>query len=735
MGKSLLIVESPTKMRTLSKFLGKNFVIKATYGHIKDLPKSKLGIDIDKEFTPHFLILKGKAKVVEEIKKAGSGAENIYIGSDPDREGEAIAFHVAEVVGNKRQVKRVLFHEITKKGVLEALKRPTTLDESKYNAQKARRIIDRLVGYKISPLLWEKVSYGLSAGRVQSVALRLVCDREDEIEGFVKEEYWIVDAEFELKSGERFKAILEREGDTKLKVSTQEEAERIKKDIEGKEFRITNIEIKEKYIFPQSAFITSRLQQEASRRLRFSPKRTMVLAQKLYEGVNIGEEGLTGLITYMRTDSVRVSNEAIRDARQYIGENYGKPYLPKAPHIFKNKKTAQDAHEAIRPANVMLTPEKVKSYVDKDLFLLYELIWKRFMASQMTQQKLETKAIDITSGDYVFVTRGSRVLFDGFTKIYEEEGDDEEKGVILPEMKKGEKVSLIDAKLNQRFTSPPPRYNEASLIKILETKGIGRPSTYATIVSTVQERSYVKKDKGRLLPTPLGKTVSKLLKEFFPLILDVDFTAKMEERLDLIEDGKKDWIKSLERFNHAFEEELSHAKEGMKSLKKEEKETDIVCEKCGKMMMLRWGKNGEYIVCSGRPACNNKKNVKIEDSGTIKVVEDEIKGICKLCGGNLIEKRGKFGRFLACSNYPDCKHTEAYSLGYSCPEEGCTGKLVEKVSKKKRRFISCSRYPDCSFATNSEPTDGPCQICGAPTLFSYKRKIFCLRKGCGWKSK
>jgi DNA topoisomerase-1 len=735
MGKSLLIVESPTKMRTLSKFLGKDFVIKATYGHIKDLPKSKLGVDIDKEFTPHFLILKGKAKVVEEIKKAGSGAENIYIGSDPDREGEAIAFHVAEVVGNKRQVKRVLFHEITKKGVLEALKRPTTLDESKYNAQKARRILDRLVGYKISPLLWEKVSYGLSAGRVQSVALRLVCDREDEIEGFVKEEYWIVDAEFELKSGERFKAILEREGDTKLKISSQEEAERIKKDIEGKEFLITNIEVKEKYIFSQPAFITSRLQQEASRRLRFSPKRTMVLAQRLYEGVNIGKEGLTGLITYMRTDSVRVSNDAVRGVRQYIGKNFGKPYLPRAPHIFKNRKSAQDAHEAIRPTNVMITPEKVKPYIDKDLFLLYELIWKRFIASQMTQEKLETKAIDVTSGNYVFVSRGSKVLFDGFTKIYEEEGDDEQKGVILPEMKKDEKVFLIDTRLNQRFTSPPPRYTEASLIKTLETKGIGRPSTYATIVSTVQERSYVKKDKGKLLPTPLGKTVNKLLKEFFPLILDVDFTAKMEERLDLIEDGKKDWVKSLERFHHAFEEELSHAKEGMKSLKKEEKETDIVCEKCGKKMMLRWGKNGEYIVCSGRPECKNKKNVKIEDNGTIKVVEDEIKGVCKLCGGNLTEKRGKFGRFLACSNYPDCKYTEAYSLGYPCPEKDCTGKLVEKVSKKKRRFISCSRYPDCSFATNSEPTDGPCQICGAPTLFSYKRKIFCLRKGCGWKSK
>lgn len=734
MGKSLLIVESPTKMKTLSKFLGKDFIIKATYGHIKDLPKSKIGVDVEKGFTPHFLILKGKAKVVEEIRKAGSSADKIYIGSDPDREGEAIAFHVAEVLGSEKEIKRVLFHEITKKGVLEALKTPTTLDESKYNAQKARRILDRLVGYKISPLLWEKVSYGLSAGRVQSVALRLVCDREEEIEGFVKEEYWIIDVNLELKSGERFKATLERKDNVKLKISSQEEAEHIKKEIEGETFKIDTIEVKEKYVFPQPAFITSRLQQEASRKLRFSPKRTMVLAQKLYEGVNIGEEGLTGLITYMRTDSIRVSHEAIRDARQYVEKNFGKPYLPKTPHIFKNKKTAQDAHEAIRPAYITLTPEKVKPYLDKDLFSLYELIWKRFMASQMAQEKLETKTVEITSGDYIFVAQSAKVLFDGFTKIYEEEGDSDEGGITLPEMKAGETVSHVDTSLSQRFTNPPPRYSEASLIRTLETKGIGRPSTYATIVSTVQERNYAKKDKGRLFPTPLGRTVNKLLKEFFPIIVDIDFTAKMEDRLDLIEAGKKSWVKSLERFHQALEEELSIAKEGMRSLKKEEKETDIVCEKCGKKMLLRWGKNGEYIVCSGKPDCKNKKNVKIEDNGTIKIVEDEIKGKCKLCEGNLVEKRGRFGRFFACSNYPDCKYTEAYSLGYSCPEEGCTGKLVEKVSKKKKkRFISCSRYPDCSFATNSIPSDGPCTSCGAPTLFTYKKKTFCLRKGCGWK--
>ncbi len=744
MGKSLLVVESPTKMKTLSKFLGKDFTIKATYGHIKDLPKSKIGVDIDKEFKPHFVIVKGKNKAVDEIKKFGSDADTIYIGSDPDREGEAIAFHVAEVLGKNKNIKRVLFHEITKKGVLDALKNPTALDSSKYEAQKTRRILDRLVGYKISPLLWEKVSYGLSAGRVQSVALRLICDREEEIEGFVKEEYWVIDVQLKLPSGEEFKATLERKGDSKIKVVSKKEAEAVKKAILGKEFVVTDIEVKEKSVSPQPAFITSRLQQEASRKLRFSPKRTMMLAQMLYEGVDLGgDERLNDLITYMRTDSVRVSAEAVTDARQYVGENFGKAYLPKTPHFFKNRKSAQDAHEAIRPAYVHITPEKVKPFVDKDLFALYDLIWKRFIASQMAHKKMKTKVADVTAGDYIFVARGSHTLFDGFTRIYEEEaftGTDEtdraaEDSTYLPDLKIGSKASLIDTLLNQRFTSPPPRFTEASLIKTLETKGIGRPSTYATIVTTVQDRSYVGKEKGKLVPTTLGRTVNNLLKGFFPTIVDVDFTAKLEERLDQIEGGKADWIKSLEKFYGAFSKELTVAQEDMKSLKKEEKETDIPCEKCGKPMLLRWGKNGEYIVCSGKPVCKNKKNVTVDSAGKVRVVEQEVKGKCAQCGGNLVEKSGRFGRFLACSNYPTCKYTEPYSLGFLCPNEGCTGKMVEKISKKKKRFISCSQYPKCSFATNAEPVEGPCPACGAPTLFSYRKNTSCLRKDCGWKSK
>jgi DNA topoisomerase-1 len=559
-----------------------------------------------------------------------------------------------------------------------------------------------------------------------------VCDGEEEIEAFVKEEYWVIDVELKLESGETLKATLEKKGDEKIRIVSEEDAETIKKEIEGKTLLIREIEIKDKHVYPQPPFITSRMQQEASRKLKFSPKRTMMLAQKLYEGVDIGEEGVTGLITYMRTDSVRVSNDAVKDARKFIGDNFGKPYLPKIPHFFRNRKTAQDAHEAIRPTYVELSPDKIKPYVEKDLLALYELIWKRFLASQMAQEKIKTKTVDIEGGEYTFVARGSEIIFDGFAKIYEEENEDEESGAFLPDMKQGEKVILQDTILNQRFTMPPPRYSEASLIKSLETKGIGRPSTFATIVSTVQERSYVKKEKGRLSPTPLGRTVNKLLKEFFPLILDIDFTAKMEDRLDLIEDGKKGWIQSLERFYELFEKDLSAAQEGMKSLKKEEKETDIICDKCGKTMLLRWGKNGEYLVCSGKPACKNKKNVRVDDDGTIKVVEAEIKGICQKCGGNLIEKRGRFGRFLACSNYPECKYTEPFNIGFQCPVEGCTGKLVEKISKKKKKFISCSKYPICTFATNTEPVEGPCPACGAPTLFSFRKKTRCLRKDCGW---
>jgi DNA topoisomerase-1 len=733
--KSLLIVESPTKVKTLSKFLGKDFDIKATFGHIKDLPKSKMGVDVDEGFKPHFGLIKGKSKVVEALKKAGAEADKIYIGSDPDREGEAIAFHVAEVLGKKKPVKRVLFNEITKKAVVEALKSPQDLDESRYDAQKTRRILDRLVGYQISPLLWERVKYGLSAGRVQSVALKLVCERQDEIDAFVKEEYWTIEGTFKLPSGDLFGAKLEKIGDAKVKIPSRQEADKLKAEAAVRSYTITRIEEKERTIMPQPVFKTSSLQQEASGKLRFSPSKTMLIAQKLYEGVDLGEGTTTGLITYMRTDSVRVADEALRAVRKLIESQFGPAYVPEKPNFFKNSRAAQDAHEGIRPTDVMLDPERVKPYLEKDLFSLYELIWKRFVASQMARLRLQLKSADVTGGDYVFVARGSTVLFDGFTKLYEEEKSDDEESKSLPIMREGELVSLVNLAGHQHFTNPPPYYTEASLIKTLEAKGIGRPSTYAATVGTIQEREYVRRDRGRLMVTLLGRTVNSLLTHSFPRIVDYDFTAKMEEGLDQIEEKEKNWVAELNEFYAVFKEEMSAAKQEMKNLKKEERLTDIICDKCGKPMVLRWGRNGEYLVCSGRPECKNKKNVEVDKDGKITVVEETFHGICPTCGGNLVEKTGRFGRFIACTNYPTCKFTKSVSLGFQCPLEGCTGELVERVSKKKRKFYGCSKYPECTFTTSSAPKEGECPSCGAPVLFGSRGSTSCLRKDCGWKSR
>jgi DNA topoisomerase-1 len=732
--KSLLIVESPTKVKTLSKFLGKDFTIKATFGHIKDLPKSKMGVDVDEDFKPHFGLIKGKSKVVEALKKASAEADRIYIGSDPDREGEAIAFHVAEVVGKKKPVKRVLFNEITKKAVLEALKSPQDLDESKYNAQKARRILDRLVGYQISPLLWERVKYGLSAGRVQSVALKLVCERQEEIDAFVKEEYWTIEGIFRLQSGDTFEAKLERINNAKIKIPSRQETDKLKAEATGKSYTLTKVEEKERAIMPQAVFKTSSLQQEASTKLRFSPSKTMLIAQKLYEGVDLGEGTTTGLITYMRTDSVRVADEALKAVRTLIGKQFGPGYVPEKPNFFKNNRAAQDAHEGIRPSDVTLDPERVKPYLEKDLFSLYDLIWKRFVASQMARLRLQLKTVDVTGGDYVFVARGSTVLFDGFTKLYEVDKSDDEEDKSLPPMREGETASLVDLKGHQHFTNPPPYYSEASLIKTLEAKGIGRPSTYAATVGTIQEREYVTRDRGRLLVTPLGKTVNGLVVDSFPRIVDYDFTAKMEEGLDQIEEKEKDWVAELNEFYAVFKEEMSAAKQKMKNLKKEERPTDIICDSCGKPMVLRWGRNGEYLVCTGRPECKNKKNVEVDKDGKMTVLEEIFHGVCPTCGGNLVEKTGRFGRFIACSNYPECKFTKPVSLGFQCPLDGCTGELVERRSKKKKKFYGCSRYPECTFTTSSTPKEGACESCGAPVVFGSRGTTFCLRKDCGWKS-
>ncbi|MCS7281321.1 MAG: type I DNA topoisomerase [Desulfobacterota bacterium] len=735
MGKSLLIVESPTKVKTLAKFLDSNYIIKATYGHIKDLPEDRLGVDIKNGFTPEFVVIKGKSKIVEDIKKSSREADRVLIGSDPDREGEAIAFHVAELLDGHKEIKRVLFHEITKKGIEKGLRSITDLNENKYNAQKARRILDRLVGYQISPILWEKVSHRLSAGRVQSAALRMICDREEEIEKFVKEEYWKINVVLELDSGTQFEASLASIDGEKAKIQKEEEAQKIKKELESLSFEIKSVTKKKREIAPQPPFITSRMQQEASKVLKFSPKKTMLLAQILYEGVELEEGKVTGLITYMRTDSVRISEEAREDAKKLIYELFGSEYLPSSPRIFKNKSTAQDAHEAIRPTDVWRTPESVKPYLTRDLYLLYDLIWKRFVASQMAEKIVDSRTVEIIAGKYTFVAKGERVIFDGFSKLYEEAQEAEEERHILPDVDKDKRVRLKEVKLEKKYTTPPPRFTEASLIKALETNGIGRPSTYATILSTILERGYAKKEEGKLKPTPLGRTVNSLLKQFFPLVVDLDFTAKMEERLDQIENGKANWSKILEKFYLVFDEELKKAKEEMRNLKKEERLTEIVCDRCGKPMVLRWSKNGEYIYCSDKENCKNRKNVVVTEDGKIKIIEEERKGSCPRCGGALVEKIGKYGKFIACSAYPLCTYTEPYSTGLSCPILECNGKLVEKRSKKKKRpYVACSNYPKCSFITNLEPEKGPCPLCGCPTLFIKKGKKVCLREGCNWQS-
>lgn len=735
MEKSLIVVESPTKVKTLSKYLGQGFIIKATYGHIKDLPEKRLGVDIKNGFRPEFVTIKGKGKVIEDIRRASEKVDMVLIGSDPDREGEAIAFHVKEIVDGRKNVKRVLFHEITKKGIEEGLKNITDLNEQKYNAQKARRILDRLVGYKISPILWEKVSHRLSAGRVQSAALRVICDREEEIENFVREEYYKIDAVFTVDSNGKLKATLERIDGKRVRITSEEEALKIKNELQGLQFSVGSVTKRRKEIMPQPPFTTSKMQQEASKVLKFSPQKTMILAQRLYEGVEIESGKTLGLITYMRTDSVRVSDEAREAARNLIREHFGEAYLPHVPNVFKNKKTAQDAHEAIRPTDVFIHPDSVKPYLSKDLYSLYELIWKRFVSSQMTAKIVETTSVIILGGKYEFAAKGEVLIFDGFSKLYEEKQEEAEIEERIPEIDDGSEIGLEEVIVEKKYTNPPPRYTEASLIKTLETNGIGRPSTYATIVSTIQERGYVKKEDGKLIPTPLGRTVNRLLKQFFPLIVDIDFTAKMEDNLDQIENGKKNWVKTLESFYTAFERELQIAKREMRNLKYEETPTDINCDRCGKRMLLRWSKKGHYLICEDKNGCGNRREAKVDSSGGIHLIEREIKGKCPLCSGDLIEKRGKYGRFVACSNFPSCKYTEPVSTGYPCPKENCGGKLVERVSRKKRRkFLSCSNYPDCNFVTSYEPKDGPCPNCNSPTLFVRRGRTFCLREGCNWRS-
>jgi DNA topoisomerase-1 len=763
MAKSLVIVESPAKAKTIEKYLGKDFKVKASVGHIKDLPKSKLGVDVKKGFEPTYEVITAKKKVIDELRKAASTADQVYLALDPDREGEAIAWHVAEEIykgekekagekGKAKAVKkplhRVLFNEITKKAVLEAIANPIDLNKNLYEAQQARRILDRLVGYQVSPLLWDKVRRGLSAGRVQTVALRLICERDRAIKAFNPEEYWTVETILEGSLPPSFTAKLVSLDGKKLKIGNGEDSSRIVGELKGLPHILRTITKKERKRNPYPPFITSRLQQDASQKLGFSAARTMMLAQQLYEGVDVGEGDPVGLITYMRTDSTRISDEALNEVRDFIGTKLGKDYLPEKALVYKNKKSAQDAHEAIRPTSVMRTPDSVKAHIEEDLFKLYELIWKRFVACQMTPAVFDQTTFDIAAGPYGYRANGAQMKFNGFLSLYEaafvaekkesEEEDDDDKSPaskLLPLLKEGETLKLGEIKPEQHFTEPPPRFNDASLIKELEELGIGRPSTYATILSTLVDKEYVKKDQRVYTPTDLGFIVNDVLIESFPDIFNVEFTAKMETELDDVEEGKQTCKDAVKDFYKPFEVALEKAKTGMRDIKRQEIATDLSCEKCNSPMVIKWGRRGEFLACTNYPDCKYTREFERQEDGSLKLMKLEVTGeLCSTCGSQMVIKSGRFGKFLACSKYPECKTTRAISTGITCPS--CGGALSERRTKKGRIFYGCSQYPKCTFATWDKPIKEACPQCGSPTLVSKSTKaattIKCPRENCDY---
>ena len=762
--KNLVIVESPAKARTLEKYLGRDFQVKASVGHVVDLPKSKLGVDVKKDFTPDFHVIQTKKKVIEDLKKAAKGKEHIYLASDPDREGEAIAWHIADQVAkNHKRVHRVLINEITKKAVQEAIANPMELDRNKFDAQIARRVLDRLVGYQISPLLWQKVRRGLSAGRVQSVAVRLVCEREREIRAFEPIEYWSLTALLEGRLPPSFRARLvqwqdQKVDNKKFRLENEQSVQEIVRSLEDAPWVIGEVEKKERRRYPTPPFVTSKLQQEAARKLGFQPRRTMQLAQQLYEGVELGDDGSVGLITYMRTDSTRVSTDALAAVRQYIQGQYGKAYLPGKPNTFRSKKSAQDAHEAIRPTSLEYSPQRVRRYLRRDLFQLYSLIWDRFVASQMVPAVYDQTSFEIPVKEAVFRATGQQIKFDGFMKVYiegrdervqqangaDEDGAEEpqETDGVLPDLQKGDALRLLSMDPRQHFTQPPPRYTQASLIKELDEKGIGRPSTYAAIISNILDREYVVQNESRALaPTDLGFLVTDLLVESFPDILNVEFTAGMEDELDKIEEGKEKWTKAMKRFYTPFSRDLKKAAKEMRDVKRQEVPTDIDCDKCGAKMVIKWGRNGEFLACPNYPECKNTKNFKRGENGEIEIVEEEtVDEVCGECGRPMLLRWGKFGKFLGCSGYPECKNIQPLEkpvdLGIKCPE--CKeGNIKERKSRWGKVFYGCDKYPECKFASWDKPMPTPCPDCDSPILVEKVTKRAgrthrCYKKECGY---
>ena len=742
---SLLIVESPTKVKTIRKYLGPEYDVRASVGHVKDLPKNTLGIDPEKQFEPTYQVIDSKKKVIADLKRAAAKAQQIFLAPDPDREGEAIAWHIAEEIGDKKKpIRRVLFNDLTRETILEAIAHPRELDFNRYEAQQTRRILDRLVGYQISPILWEKVKRGLSAGRVQSVAVRIICDREAEIRAFVPEEYWNTTALLEGSNPPPFEAKLTKIDGKKAKIGDAARSAEVVAILKDAAFAVASVEKKEVKRQPPPPFTTSKLQQEASRWLRFSAKKTMATAQRLYEGIELGPEGPVGLITYMRTDSVRIAAEALNDAREYIRSHYDGTFLPPKARVFKVAGVAQDAHEAIRPSSMAHPPQAIKQFLSPDQFRLYQLIWNRFLASQMNPALLDQTIVDIAAANCLFRAQGVVMRFPGFTVLYtegkEDNGEENGLGKLLPEVREGEVLKLISLTPEQKFTQPPPRFSEASLVRELEENGIGRPSTYAAILSTIQEREYARLEKGKFIPTDLGILVTDLLVKNFPRILDVAFTASMETELDRIEEGKTKRLDTLNNFYLPFTEELRKAKANMRNIKREETPTDLLCEKCGKPMVIKWGKNGRFLACTNYPDCKNTKNFTQDEKGEIRPEENRLTTDipCPLCGKPMLARQGRFGKFLGCSGYPECKHTIDVApdgTQVAAPVEGKTSDTVcEKCGKpmvaKRGRygtFLGCSGYPECKnivktrasgrpagSASEQELTDVLCDKCGKP---------------------
>jgi DNA topoisomerase I len=754
LAKPLIIVESPTKIKTLTKYIGKDYNVAASAGHIRDLPVKNLGIDVEDNFKAEYVNIPNKAKVIANLKKIAKGADEVYLAPDPDREGEAIAFHIMDILKKKGRVfHRVLIHELTKKGITEALKNQFTPDADKYDAQQARRKLDRLVGYQISPLLWQKIQRGLSAGRVQSVTVKIICDREREIRVFEPEEYWTITADLLAQDPPPFNAALVKIDNKKAKVTNETQTMGILADLKNAQFVVEQIKKKTVKRNPQPPFITSKLQQDAINRLRFSAKKTMVVAQQLYEGVEIGSDGPEGLITYMRTDSIRIAPEAAQETLEFIAKDYGKEYAVDQPRIFKNKNKVQDAHEAIRPTSVFNTPKKLASFLNEDQFKLYELIWKRFVASQMTQAQIDQKSIMIRATDtYTFSVSGSTVRFPGFTILYAPEEKTSEKDIqSLPVVEEGSVLETKEIFPKQHFTKPPPRFSEASLVKELEKNGIGRPSTYASILSVIRDKGYVDLEKRYFIPSELGFIVNDLLVASFPTLLDISFTAQMENFLDDVESGKLNEVQLLTDFYQEFKKTLDDASENMVSVKGVGVATGIKCPLCQNDVNIKIGRNGHFLACTGYPECSFTSNYTRDEKGNISIVEKfedntPVKD-CPLCKAPMIQKEGRFGLFLACTGFPECKHTEsvaqensATDTGVKCFEPGCEGTIVEKKSKRGKIFYGCSKYPDCTFASWDRPVNKKCPECDAVFLVEKENKregkiLKCPNKGCTHKEK